>query len=336
MTLSSLALRGPEHAVALLPHLLGFWPQESLIAIWIEDDHVALTQRVDLPVGLDAEGCARFATWFVDLAHHAQPTGALIVVVSTEPSRCHALALAVGDEVDDRGLDLLDVLWNDTDAYGSLLCDGDCCPSTGHTVRPELREDIAAAFAVNDEGPLASRADLAACVERIDRAVEDLMPGLAAREQEIAVLDSTGFASWRREQVPLVGRALDAGHGVTTSDMVTISAGLADVQVRDVVMWHLARGSDIRDAVDALTHTLRAAPDGYVAPVATCLAMASWFCGNGALAVMALERALCDDPDYSLAQLAATAIGSGIPPSGWRQVLASMSEEQLRIADSAA
>ena len=336
MTHSSLALRGPEHAVALLPHLLGFWPQESLIAIWIEDDHVALTQRVDLPVDLDADGCARFAGWFVDLAHHAQPTGALIVVVTTEPSRWRELARTVGDEVDDRGLDLLDVLWNDADAYASLLCDGDCCPTSGRTVRPELREDIAAAFAVRDQGPLASRADLAACVERIDQAVEEVMPGLASCEQEIAVLDPKGFASWRREQVPLVGRALDAGHGVTASDMVTICAGLADVQVRDVVMWHLARGTDIRDAVDALTHTLRAAPDGFVAPVATCLAMAAWFGGNGALAVMALERALLDDPDYSLAQLAATAIGAGIPPDGWRQVLASMSEEQLRIGDAAA
>ena len=336
MSPSSLALRGPEHAVALLPHLLGFWPQESLIAIWIEDDHVALTQRVDLPVGLDPDECGRFAAWFVDLAHHAKPTGALIVVVSAEPSRCRELARAVGDEVDDRGLDLLDVLWSDADAYGSLLCDGECCPSAGRTVRAELREDIAAAFAVRDQGPLSSRADLVACVERLDRAVEALMPGLAACEQEIAVLDAKGFASWRREQVPMVGRALDAGHAITASDMVTISAGLADVQVRDVVMWHLARGTDIRDAVDALTHTLRAAPDGYVAPVATCLAMAAWFCGNGALAVTALERALLDDPDYSLAQLAATAIGSGLPPNGWRQVLASMTEEELRIGESVA
>lgn len=336
MTITPFTLRSPEHAIALLPHLLGFRPEESLIAVWICDDHIALTQRIDLPTDLDENARRRFASWFVELARHAQPTAALIIVASNEPSKFRDLADAVAVEIEEGGLDLLDVLWADDHVFGSLLCDGTCCPSEGRAVHQELRDEIAAAFALHGDAPFASREDLAASVERDDRAVLELTPGLAAREQEIAVLDQRGFAAWRRQQIPLVGKALDTGHAVTAPEMATIAAGLADVQVRDVVMWHLARGTDLREAVDALLHTLRAAPDGYVAPVATCLAMTSWFCGNGALAALALDRALLDDPDYSLAQLAMTAVGSGLPPSGWRQVLASMTQEQLRIDDSAA
>lgn len=331
-----MTLRSPEHAVALVPHLLGFWPEESLIAIWIADGQVVLTQRVDLPVDLPADRVSAFAEWFVGLGERAAPSSALIVVVTQDVASRADLGTSVGDAVDALGIDLLDVLWTHADRFGSLLCDEGCCPPEGRDLTHGLRDDIAAAFAMQERTPLASREELAASVDRDVTAVEQLLPGLAAVEQDLAVLDPKAFAAWRRRQVPVVGRALDTGHDVSASDMVAIATGLADVQVRDVVMWHLARGGDLRDAVDALTHTVRALPDGYVAPVATCLAMTAWFCGDGALAGLALERARLDDPEYSLARLTEHAVDSGLPPHGWRATLAAMTEAEVRAAEAVA
>ena len=41
----------------------------------------------------------------------------------------------------------------------------------------------------------------------------------------------------------------------------------------------------------------------------------AWQSGNGALANLALDRALADDPGYSMALLLRQAIDSGAPPS---------------------
>ena len=47
----------------------------------------------------------------------------------------------------------------------------------------------------------------------------------------------------------------------------------------------------------------------------TTLAFVAWQQGNGALANVALDRALDDDPHYSMAVLLRQAIDSGAPPS---------------------
>ncbi|PSK63096.1 hypothetical protein B0E53_04965 [Micromonospora sp. MH33] len=67
--------------------------------------------------------------------------------------------------------------------------------------------------------------------------------------------------------------------------------------------------------------TRRAHPTLAAGP-ASLLAFAAWRCGNGALASVAVDRALAADPDYSLAHLIDQALRAGLPPSvlnGWPQ-----------------
>ena len=63
--------------------------------------------------------------------------------------------------------------------------------------------------------------------------------------------------------------------------------------------------------------TRRACP-GYVAAPASLLAFTAWQAGEGALANLALDRALADDPAYSMAHLLADALAAGAPPSAAR------------------
>ena len=60
-----------------------------------------------------------------------------------------------------------------------------------------------------------------------------------------------------------------------------------------------------------------AAPEFVPAP-ASLLAFTAWQCGEGALANVAIERALGADPAYSMALLLAQAIQTGLPPSSAR------------------
>jgi hypothetical protein len=63
------------------------------------------------------------------------------------------------------------------------------------------------------------------------------------------------------------------------------------------------------------TDLTRRARPGYVPAPASLLAFVAWQSGNGALANVALDRALADNPRYSMALLLRQAIDSGAPPS---------------------
>jgi len=63
------------------------------------------------------------------------------------------------------------------------------------------------------------------------------------------------------------------------------------------------------------TDLVRRAQPGYVAAPASLLAVTAWQEGNGALANIALDRALADDPRYSMALLIRDALDAGGPPS---------------------
>ena len=71
-----------------------------------------------------------------------------------------------------------------------------------------------------------------------------------------------------------------------------------------------------RDAHRRLwTDLVRRAQPGYVAAPASLLAFTAWQNGDGALANIALDRALADTPGYSMALLLREALDAGAPPS---------------------
>jgi hypothetical protein len=63
------------------------------------------------------------------------------------------------------------------------------------------------------------------------------------------------------------------------------------------------------------TDVVRRAQPGYAAPAASLLALTAWQGGDGGLANIALDRALADIPDYSMALLLRSALDAGAPPS---------------------
>jgi hypothetical protein len=89
---------------------------------------------------------------------------------------------------------------------------------------------------------------------------------------------------------------------------------LRDLRVRDDAWARMDPAH--RDAHRRLwIDVTRRAQPGYVAAPAALLAFVAWQCGDGALANVALDRALADDPRYSMALLLRQVITAGAPPS---------------------
>ena len=52
--------------------------------------------------------------------------------------------------------------------------------------------------------------------------------------------------------------------------------------------------------------------------------------GDGARALIAMDRAIEADDQYSLAQLVAQGLAAGLPPAFWTAAMAEVTEEQCR------
>jgi hypothetical protein len=63
------------------------------------------------------------------------------------------------------------------------------------------------------------------------------------------------------------------------------------------------------------TDLVRGAADAWLPAPAALLAFTAWQCGDGALASIAIDRALACDPGYSMALLLRDILDAGVPPS---------------------
>jgi hypothetical protein len=103
-----------------------------------------------------------------------------------------------------------------------------------------------------------------------------------------------------------------AGERLTDDEAAWLTVLLTHIPVRDHV-WSRTYGHDAHLTLWT-DLTRRAEPDLAAAP-ASLLAFTAWRMGNGALAAVAIRRALDTDPGYQLARSLAGAIFNGMPPS---------------------
>ena len=139
-----------------------------------------------------------------------------------------------------------------------------------------------------------------------------------------------GLEEWRDAAITRIA-ALRDDPAPTPETVAAVLAGMQDIRVRDTALWELAHDdTDTANAISGLTIALRSAPEGHVAPVATALAIQHWSRGDGARANACLDRAAADDPAYSLASMVGTAIGRGLPPSSWTDVMHQLDRDSCR------
>jgi hypothetical protein len=111
------------------------------------------------------------------------------------------------------------------------------------------------------------------------------------------------------------------GGAISDPDQLAwLGVTLTDLRVRDDAWARM--DPDFRAAHQRLWSDLvRHLPAAYVAAPAALLAFAAWQSGDGALASIAIERALEADPEYSMAKLIGRAVDAAIPPSAARPPL---------------
>ena len=297
-----------------LPTLFGFTPSESLVAIATSGERrrFGLRLRVDIP---DERGVQALASLVVHHLREQGAEGAVLIAVTERQGVAMRLLGAV-----ERMLPPIELVvgvrasathyWT-TDA--GFPADGIPYATSRHHL-----SIVKAVIAGQEILP-----DRQALVDRF-RAVDGPRREFLLRTTEEVV----------RKVVPLIGRAGDADlaaigmrevgpildRGSTArlddADLVRLSVWMSSVAVRDAVWARITR--DNADAMlGLLVQVSRSVVPPFEPAVLSLAAFAAWLTGDGAQALIAVERALAADPAYSMAGLMLQLLEEGVSPSHW-------------------
>jgi hypothetical protein len=318
-----------EGVLAVVPHLLGFRPADSLVMLGIGGPHarIRLAFRYDLPDPSDDEVAA-------DIAEHASSVLrrqhlAMAIVVGYGPgSAVTPLVDAVVPALREAGIAVQDVLRVEGDRYWSYTCeDPGCCPPEG-TPFDTSGHPASTALAAAGLTVRADRAELAGTLAPVvDVAAMRAAVGTARRRAgelvDLAAVADGGDPflpvadAGRRSVKQVIARYRRGGRLTDHEEMAWLGVTLCDLRVRDDAWARMDPGfheAHRRLWVDLVRHL----PTEFVAAPAALLAFTAWQGGNGALASVAIERALDADPEYSMAHLIADALHAGLPPTAAR------------------
>jgi hypothetical protein len=316
-----LRISSPAGVLAVVPNLLGFTPQNSLVVIGTGPaaGRVKIAFRYDLPDPPAADAAAQIAAHATGVLARQHLSAAVVAGYGPGPL-VTPVADAIRGAAARTGVELLDVLRVQDGRFWSYLCtEPSCCPAEGV---PFAAAAHPAAAVLADAGlpVLASRAALAATIAPLTGPAADAMTAATRRAERVAArlttragqqaLDGPGLAAVRAA----IAAYRDGGTVSSPMRHAWLALVLTRVRIRDDAWARMDPAH--RDAHRRLwTDVVRRAQPGYAAAPASLLAFTAWQGGDGALANIALERALADNPGYSMALLLGDALDAGAPPS---------------------
>jgi hypothetical protein len=342
MEISLPAVKTPTDVLAVVPYLLGFTPERSIVVIAMRARRLVFQARADLPA---ADDVAVVADHLATVVARQRVDAALIVAYGPHADVTPTVRRLRG-ALEAREIKVAEALRADQGRYWSYLCErADCCPPSG-TPYDTATTTLAAEAAYAGLSPARSRADLVARLASVE-GVARIAMRYAARDADLRLSqliedavagDSLGVgrgtpADVRAATAKATHAAVYAA-GVAAVDAANARIGaiaplddqalawlallLVNVPVRDYA-WERV-DQNVEGSVDLWTEIVRRVEPELAAAPATLLAFAAWRSGDGAVASIALDRALDADPSYPMARLLGDALDNGLAPGAWLDV----------------
>ncbi|MEP6980334.1 MAG: DUF4192 domain-containing protein [Nakamurella sp.] len=329
----TIRLSGPLALIGAVPILLGFHPARSLVMLCVHGlrQRVGPALRIDLPIPAEVPAVASFMA--TQASRHA--TTVMLLCYSPDADDFErgravfphaALMHSCLDELRDSGVPVMDAVlvragkaWSylhhtPRDTGRRLPADDD--PGLAHLRTAHVgagravmddRDDVARAIA----GPSPARADASAVV---------ILAGFGRWDSLVANLDhratvEAGCHLAHERLIAAIGAYLDGASDLGTAEVwADLIATLRIDLVRDAVLsWCLERIGET--PVGMFVDIARWVGDDFAVPILSILALLAYRSGDGALANVALDRALGIDPAYRLAVLTQEFIAHGVHPT---------------------
>lgn len=316
-------LTSPHDLLAAVPFLIGYHPTNSLVIVSLKDDAIGMAMRVDYPP-FESDNDEPYGSLASHLLREGAEGALVVAYVPDDRSDGEGVLRDIELAMLRANIPLRESLLIAHGRWRSVLCtDTDCCPAEGK-ILPEISTSRVAVEQVAQGRPMPF-ADVDGLTESIaPLALSGDLDFLASIHSYCIDPDSSEIQSAQRGSatsvIDLAARFVDGSIGKDCeSDLeltARVIAGVGDIQVRD-----FALGSHDETSIDSYwamwRYLVRIAPAGFVAPIAALFAALSYERGEGALAQRALDRALSDDPAYSLAALLRRVFSAGWPPESF-------------------
>jgi hypothetical protein len=321
--------------VVAVEHMVGFRPDESIVAVALcgPRERMTFCMRLDLPLASDGEDVTvLFAQEVAKRMAYAGADAVMLFVHTSERptggllpyrSLVDAIEAALDVPLREAALVTSHRLW-------SYVCDdARCCPPEG---RPLERQSSAALALAAEHAALGnvvldSREELLASVRPVGGIAAVSMR--QAQERAVEAVIEQGVVAFagavERAIDELAQRFTDPRASLTDDEAARVVIGLADKPLRDHMFVVLSDpGSEGLQRL--LSAVARRAQPPHDAPVCTCVGFAEYIGGSGVLAHAALERALATDPDYVMAQYLMTMLQHQVSPAEVRSCGSAIAE----------
>ncbi len=323
----TLRAKNPGDLLALVPYVLGFHPEDSVVVLTLGDAKRPFHARMDLPA--DPAQVPELVDYLTDVAVRHGLRRVVVVVYCSDEQLAEAAGVPLTERLESQGLSVPVAIRADGERWYCLAgCEHGCPPQgtpydvsthpfTAEAVvdgrvtygsREELRDSLVGTDP--DEVDAVCRTADAALVrfQAATRHPGDPVPAEQARSYLVAE------GHWVAQRV----RAFLAdGVRLTAEDAGRLLVAMVSIEVRDVA-WAEMTHENARRHVDLWRDLVRRAPRDLLAAPAALLGFAAWLSGDGALAWCAVDRCQEAEPDYSLAGLLADALAGAVPPSCWQ------------------
>ncbi|WP_299442231.1 DUF4192 domain-containing protein [uncultured Phycicoccus sp.] len=159
---TSISLRDCGDVLAVLPYQLGYHPRRSVVLVALHGRRFGLIARVDLPPGPEVP--RRMVDAVVGPLRREGAERVIAVGFEDEPDECVPLLLALVEELESHGADVVEVAVVRDGRRYSPTCAEPCCPPGGVPVPSADEVPGVAEFVALGVAPLPDRAALDALV----------------------------------------------------------------------------------------------------------------------------------------------------------------------------
>jgi hypothetical protein len=298
-----------------LPTLFGFRPDESLVAISTHGPRrrFGFRLRVDIPAARHVADLAEVVVGHLD---RQGAEGAIFLAVTQQQEVARELLAEI-----ERLLPPITLIvaaradgeryWSDEPGFPP---DGIAYEISDHHLA--VVQAVAAGQQIlPDRQALVDRFAAVSGARRVwmeraaDEILRQIVPVIAhTPDHELAAVGM-------RQVQPILDRGL-AGERLSDDDVVRFAVWMNGIPVRDEV-WAQITAETAEDMLRLLTLISRSVVPPFEPAVLSLAAFAAWLTGDGAQSLIAVERALEADRQYSMARLMLEMLEGGVSPSHW-------------------
>jgi len=344
VTTHAIKLTSPHELLAVVPYLLGFNPTNSIMVLCLTNNRLGLTQRLDLP---RPEHARQVALALMPSLVVENPDSVVLIGYENHAGDSEPALESLTAALQSREVEIHDRIIVRNGRWRSLDCHNPaCCPLQGSPV-PEPADVPGVVSEFIGQG-ISPHPDREALAEQLEAGPQAESVAKVLRSRQKAIAKTVGSQSVpRAELFAAWPRILDPEASVISPEDAALAAmSLLDVEIRDGLVAWLSPGTlninELSDAVqelfcglepawgeehcdptsiasqnavqDRLVRLCAMLPDHVATPALSVLASFTWWRGDGALARVALDRALRCDPEYRLAQLLLKMVDLAIRP----------------------